>query len=160
MAKALGMKVLIAERKCADPVREGRIAFQEALKAGTTFILTAPLDTSTRDMIGVTELQAMDSSAIIINVGRGGVINETALAQALKDRKIAGAGTDVFEHEPATRDNCPLLDPAVPNLVFTPHIAWFSSKTIKGTLATIKATVEAFVAGHPQNVVVAGKGVA
>ena len=158
LGKALGMNVLIAERKDATEVREGRTSFSDAIKTGTVFILVAPLDESTRDMVSTAELEAMDSTALVVNVGRGGVINEAALAKALKDGQIAGAATDVFEHEPTMKENCALLDPSIPNLIVTPHIAWYSSRTIKGTLATAKANIEGFVAGRPQNLVVEGKG--
>lgn len=152
------MNVLVAERKGASEVRQGRTDFQVALKKGTVFILVTPLDQSTRNMIGSDELASMNPTALIVNVGRGGVIDEAALAQACRDGKIGGAATDVFEHEPATRENCPLLDPSIPNLILSPHVAWFSSKTITGTLATVKANVEGYVAGRPQNIVVAGRG--
>ena len=150
------MSVIIAERKGAREVREGRTAFEEAIKQGTVFILVTPLDESTRDMISTAEFEAMDSTALVVNVGRGGVINEAALAKALKDGKIGGAGTDVFEHEPCTKENCPLLDSSIPNLIVSPHVAWYSSRTINGTRATVKANIEEFVAGRPQNLVVVG----
>ena len=118
------MRVLIAERKGATTLRPGRVAFEEALKEGTVFILVAPLDDSTRNMIGAAEFEIMDSTALVVNVGRGGVIKEADLAQALRDGKIGGAATDVFEHEPATKENCPLLDPTIPNLILSPHMAW------------------------------------
>ena len=150
------MRVLIAERKGASDVREGRIAFEDALRQGTVFIFVTPLDDSTRNMISTAELQLMDSTALLINVGRGGVINEAALARALKDGQIGGAATDVFEHEPATRENCPLLDASIPNLIISPHVAWYSSETIKGTLDMVKANIEGFVGGTPQNLIIAG----
>lgn len=154
IGKALGMKVLIAERKGASEARGGRTAFGEALTKGTVFMVAAPLDENTRDMISEAEFAAMDRSTFVINVGRGGVINEKALAQALRDRQIGGAATDVFEHEPATKDNCPLLDPSIPNLLLSPHAAWYSARTIKGTIATVKANIEGFVAGQPRNLVI------
>lgn len=157
IGRALGMNVLIAERKGASEIRDGRVAFDEALKTGTLFILVVPLDSSTRDMFGSTEFSQMDPTAVIINVGRGGVINETDLVTALRDGTIGGAATDVFENEPASKSNCPLLDPTIPNLILSPHLAWYASKTIKGSLATIKANLEAFAAGKLQNVVIAGK---
>jgi glycerate dehydrogenase len=153
MAIALDFKVVIADRKGAESLREGRTAFKDALRQGTVFMIAAPLDASTRDMIGASELASIDPTAVIINVGRGGIVNEQALADALKAHKIGGAGVDAFEKEPATRATCPLLEPGIPNLVLSPHIAWFSSKTIKGTLDTQKANIEAFVAGKPINVV-------
>ena len=85
------MKVLIAERKGASSVRKGRISFNEAVKQGTLFMVVAPLDNDTRDMISMPEFSMMDPSAFIINVSRGGIVNEAALAEALKIRQIGGA---------------------------------------------------------------------
>src|SRR6195952_3387202 len=100
MGKALGMKVLIAERKGSSTAREGRTLFEEVLEQCTVLIMTCPLDSSTRNMIDEAELRTMKDDAIIVNVGRGGIINELALATALKERRIGGAATDVFETEP------------------------------------------------------------
>ena len=151
------MTVLVCERKGASELREGRTSFDQAIKQGTIFIVVTPLDKDSRDMISTQELEAMDPTSLLVNVGRGGVINEAALAKALRDGQIAGAATDVFEHEPATKENCPLLDVSIPNLIVTPHIAWYSSRTVNGTMATVKANVEGFVNGKPQNLVVDGK---
>lgn len=147
------MKVIVSERKDAIQCREGRVLFQDALRQGTVFVLVVPFDASTKNMIGNDELKAMKKTALLVNVGRGGVVNEPALAEALKSREIAGAATDVFSTEPATKENSPLLDPTIPNILLTPHVAWFSSSTIKGTMRTVKANVEGWVAGRPQNVV-------
>lgn len=154
IGKALGMQVLIAERKGSSEIRPGRVAFDDTLKQGTIFIVVAPLDASTRGMIGSLELSMMSPSSLLVNVGRGGVVDESALADALKAHKIAGAAVDVFGHEPATKETSPLLDAAIPNLILSPHIAWYSTRTIKGTLITIKANIEGFVAGTPQNIIV------
>lgn len=148
------MQVLIAERKGTTEIRQGRTAFDQALKQGTVFILVTPLDEGSCDMMSKAEFESMDHSAFVINVGRGGVVNEAALVQALRDGQVAGAATDVFEHEPATKENCPLLDPTIPNLILSPHAAWYSARTIRGTIATVKANIEGFVAGRPQNLVI------
>lgn len=153
------MTVLVSERKGASEVRQGRTSFQDAVKQGTIFMVVTPLDEESRDMVSTPELEAMDPTALIVNAGRGGVINEAALAKALRDGQIAGAATDVFAHEPATKENCPLLDESIPNLIVTPHIAWYSSRTVKGTAATVKANIEGFVASKPQNLVVEGRPV-
>jgi len=150
------MRVLIAEHKGAQSAREGRTLFVDAIKRGTVLTIAAPLEASTRNMIAGPELQAMDPTALLVNVGRGGIVDEHALAHALREGQLGGAATDVFEHEPALASNCPLLDPTIPNLVLSPHIAWYSLKTVKGSLATIKANMEAFAAGQPINVVVSG----
>ncbi|KAK4503117.1 hypothetical protein PRZ48_006544 [Zasmidium cellare] len=155
IGSALGMRVLVAERKGAGSVREGRTGFEECLKEGTVFVVVVPSssDGSTKDMFARREFEVMNESAVIVNAGRGGAINESDLVEALKSKQIGGAATDVYENEPATKENCPLLDPMIPNLVLTPHIAWFSSSTIKNTVAMAKANLEAFAAGKPQNVV-------
>lgn len=70
---ALGMRVLIAERKGASHVRNGRVSFQSALSDGTLFIVVAPSEPSTKDMFTSAELEVMNSSAMIVNVGRGGM---------------------------------------------------------------------------------------
>lgn len=147
------MRVLVAERKGAEFVRSGRVAFSEAIRTGTVFMLAAPLDETTRGIISVDELEAMDSSALVVNVARGGIVDERALVRALSDGLIGGAACDSFETEPATRDTSALLDPTIPNLVLSPHIAWYSMRTIKRTTETVKANLEAFVAGRPINVV-------
>lgn len=147
------MKVLIAERKDTTTLREDRTTFSEAIKQGTIFVLAAPLDESTRDMISNPEFSNMNPSALLVNIGRGGVVNELALIEALRKGQIAGAATDVFENEPATKENCPLLDPTIPNLILSPHTAWYSERTVTGTIATVKANLEAFAAGKPQNLV-------
>ncbi|KAM0708011.1 hypothetical protein Q7P35_004660 [Cladosporium inversicolor] len=153
IGKALNMKVIIAERKNATSIREGRTSFHDAIRQATLFIVVVPRDNETHNMISTAELEAMDDTAIIINVGRGGVIDETAIVQALRDGKIGGFATDVFAPEPATKESSILLDATIPNLVLSPHIAWYSSKTISGTIETLKKNIEGFVAGTPHNVV-------
>ena len=96
----------------------------------------------------------MDDTAILVNVSRGGVVDEVALATALQQGTIAGAATDVFSHEPATKGNSVLLERDIPNLILSPHIAWYSSKTLLGTIDTLKKNIEGFVCGRLENIVV------
>lgn len=147
------MKVIVAERKGANEARPGRVLFEDALRQATVLIVVAPLDNTTRGMIGAAELSTINPTAFVINVGRGGIVNEAALATALREKKIAGAGIDVFEHEPAGAGDSPLIDSTIPNLILTPHIAWYSTATLDGTTKTIKSNFEAFAAGNPQNLV-------
>lgn len=156
MCKALGMKVQVAERKGALETRPDRIGFDQVLRTSTIIILVCPLDPSTHNMISHQELSLLSPSTILINVGRGGIVNELALANALKEGKLGGAGIDVFETEPATKETCPLLAGDVPGLVVSPHIAWFSGQTVERTKVVIRDTIEAFVRGEPINVVVDG----
>ncbi|CZR68183.1 related to SER33-3-phosphoglycerate dehydrogenase [Phialocephala subalpina] len=155
IAKALGMSVLIADRKGVpqSSTRAGRLGFVETLQKSTAILLCCPLDASTRGMIGEEELKSMDNKAILINVSRGGVVGEEALVKALKEGWIAGAATDVFATEPASATTCPLLEANVPNLTLSPHVAWYANTSIENLKATIKSNIESFVAGSPVNMV-------
>ena len=100
------MTVLFAERKGvpSSSVREGRTEFTTALQTSTVVILTLPLSPSTTNLISTPELALMLPDALLINVSRGGIVDESALVEALRERKIAGAATDVYIEEPAGRE--------------------------------------------------------
>lgn len=112
--------------------------------------LHLPLTPETKHMIGASELAKMKSTAILINTARGKIINEKALVEALKSKKIAGAGLDVFEKEPLPLDS-PLLE--LENVVLTPHIAFLSEESIDECTYICVENVEMFARGRPQNVV-------
>lgn len=157
IAKALGMSVRIADRKGTpvERLRPGRSSFTEILQASDVIILAVPLDESTHNLISEYELQQIRSTGIVVNVSRGGVMDECALAQALKEGCISGAATDVFSKEPARKGGNVLLDAdkPVPNLIISPHVAWYASSSIKNLQDTIKANVEGFLDGEPRNLV-------
>lgn len=146
------MKVLIAERKNATTVRQGRTSFSDAIRQATLIIVVVPRDNETYNMISTPELEAMDNTVNLVNTGRGGVVNEEAVAQALRDGQIGGFATDVYAVEPATKETSVLLDETIPNLILSPHIAWYSSKTLNGTFEVLGKNIEGFVSGQPQNV--------
>jgi glycerate dehydrogenase len=152
LAKAFGMKVLIAERKGAGSGRSGRTAFDEVLAESDVVTLHVPLTPDTRGLIGERELGLMKKSAILINTARGGVVDEAALADALKRKVIAGAGVDVLSQEPPRAGN-PLLDLHLPNLIVTPHVGWASRQAQTILAEEVVRNMEAFVAGKPRNVV-------
>jgi glycerate dehydrogenase len=114
-----------------------------------------PLTDSTRNLIGRRELALMRRDAILINTARGGIVNETALSEALRNGEIVGAGIDVLSEEPP-RDGNPLLDPSLPNLILTPHIAWAGINARQALINEIAANIQAFLAGSPRNVVQPG----
>ncbi|TKX21260.1 D-3-phosphoglycerate dehydrogenase-like protein [Elsinoe australis] len=151
-----GMEVLVAERKGMEGVRGGRTAFEEVLRRATVVVFCAPLDEGTRGMVGARELGWMRRDALLVNVGRGGIVEEKALVRALREGEIAGAATDVFEHEPARKESCPLLEEGVPNLLLSPHVAWYSKTTLDGAKKMIHDNVEMYVKGTPQNVIIQG----
>jgi glycerate dehydrogenase len=94
----------------------------------------------------------MKPTAILINTARGGLVDEKALAQALKDGTIAGAGFDVLTKEPP-KDGNVLLDLQLPNLIVTRHVAWASVEAMQILADQLIDNIEAFVSGSPQNVV-------
>ena len=108
MAEAFGMKLLIAEHKGADVIREGRLSFDETIQMSDITVLLCPLTEETRGLIGQEELRAMPRHALLINCARGGIVDDTALAEAIQSGEIAGAGVDVLNQEPPRDDN-PLL---------------------------------------------------
>lgn len=153
LAAAFGMRVLIAEHKGAPAVRAGHTAFDTVLREADVLTLHAPLTPATRHLIGEPELRHMKPSALLINAGRGGLVDEHALARALQAGIIAGAGIDVLSSEPPRQGN-PLLDLDLPNLIVTPHVAWASGEAMQIMADQLVDNIEAFVAGRRQNRVV------
>ena len=133
LALAVGMKTLIAERRAAPELRAGRAAFETVLRASDIITLHTPLTTETRNLIGAAELRMMRRDALLINCARGGIVDEKALVEALRQGLIAGAGIDVLLREPPGAGNS-LLQLDLPNLIVTPHVAW-ASRAAMQTLA-------------------------
>lgn len=152
-AQALGMHTIHADRKGAQTVRPGYVAFNEALANADILSLHCPLNTETRGLIGRAELARMKPSALLINTARGGIVDESALLAALHSGQIAGAGIDVLSEEPPRQGN-PLLDANLPNLIVTPHVAWASVETVQKLAAQLIDNVEGFLQGQPRNLVV------
>lgn len=128
------------------PMAAERVAFSEMLAQVDFLSLHCPLTDETRDLLNHESLAQMKASAFVINCARGGVVNETALAEALKSGKIAGAATDVLTVEPPKQGNV-LLDPSIPNLIITPHSAWGSVDARQRIVQQLVENVEAFKAG-------------
>ncbi len=150
LASAMGMKVLISERKGADSVRDGRVEFEEMLRESDVVTLHCPLNDSTRNLIGESEFSCMKPDALLINTARGGLVDEQALLTALRERTIAGAGVDVLTTEPPRGGNL-LLDAQMPNLIITPHIAWASQEAMQTLADQLVDSLEAFVRGGSLN---------
>lgn len=151
-AQAFKMNVVFAEHKNAQSVRDGYVSFDEAIRSADVVSLNCPLTPQTVNMIGETELQQMKPGAILINCGRGGLVDEAALVAALKYGQIGGAGFDVLTQEPP-RDGNPLLKARLPNLIVTPHIAWASQEAANRLFDILLDNINRFVAGNPQNLV-------
>ena len=151
-AQAFKMNVVFAEHKHAQSVRDGYVSFDEAIRSVDVVSLNCPLTPQTANMIGEAELQQMKPGAILINCGRGGLVDEAALVAALKYGQIGGAGFDVLTQEPP-RDGNPLLKARLPNLIVTPHIAWASQEAANRLFDILVDNINRFVAGNPQNLV-------
>ena len=151
VAKCFGMEVLIAKRDEAD-TRPGRIGLSELLSQSDVVTLHCPLTENNRYVIAKDELSMMKPDAMLINTARGGLIDESALLEALENKQISGAALDVLEQEPPAIDNAVLSYPG-DNLILTPHIAWSSSGSRQRLLDEIAKNIEAYQKGVPRNLV-------
>lgn len=151
LGKAFGMEILVAEHKDRQP-REGRVALEQLLARSDVISLHCPLTSDTENLIDRDELALMKPTALLINAARGGIVNERALVEALKQNRIGGAGIDVLTEEPPVNGN-PLLDVDLPNLIVTPHIAWASVESRQRVINEVAMNIEAFLKGEPRNVV-------
>jgi glycerate dehydrogenase len=149
IAAAFGMKVLLAEHKGAAGVRPGYTAFDKVLSESDVITLHLPLNEQTRHLISTAEFARMKPDAILINTARGGLVDEMALLEALRSKRIGGAGFDVLEKEPPTEGH-PLLDIDLPNFILTPHNAWSGRAAMQTLADQLITNIEAFVAGAPQ----------
>ena len=147
LAEAFGMKVLIAVLP-NRPADASRVPFAELLAQVDFLSLHCPLTEDTRHLISHAELDAMKSSAFLINCARGGIVDEAALVEALRAGKIAGAATDVLTVEPPKQGNV-LLDSTIPNLIVTPHNAWGSVDARQRIVDQMVENVAAFKQGQP-----------
>jgi glycerate dehydrogenase len=152
LARAFGMRVLFADHA---PPKAAGVEFTPAdkvLREADIVSLHLPATQQTLNMIGPSELAKMKSGALLINTARGGLVDETALANALRQGTIAGAGFDVLSVEPPALGN-PLLAVHLPNVILTPHVAWASKGAMQSLADQLIENVEAFVNGNPRNVV-------
>lgn len=151
-ARAFGMEVLAYAVNSPSDVPEGVrfVALEELFRTSDVVSLHCPLTPETRELVNAERLAMMKPSAFLINTGRGPLIDEAALAEALTRGQIAGAGLDVLSTEPPSADN-PLI--GAPNCCITPHIAWATRAARTRLLNIAVANVRAFLDGTPANVV-------
>ncbi len=151
VAKALGMNILIHTR---TPKADGDgiryVSLDELLEHSDYITLHCPLNEQTKHMINKDTIAKMKSSAVIINTGRGALINEADLCEALAAKRIHGAGLDVQEVEPPVEDS-PLY--TLDNVIITPHMGWKGLETRQRLVGIIRDNVQAFLKGEPINVV-------
>ena len=151
VAKALGMNILIHTR---TPKADGDgiryVSLDELLENSDYITLHCPLNEQTKYMINKEAISKMKTSAVIVNTGRGPLINEADLCEALAAKRIAGAGLDVQEVEPPAEDS-PLY--TLDNVIITPHMGWKGLETRQRLVGIIRDNVQAFFKGEPINVV-------
>jgi phosphoglycerate dehydrogenase-like enzyme len=153
-ATGFGMRLLACDPYVSPPVAglpEIRSVDRDTLVAESDFLsLHCVLTPETRGIIGRRELAAMKPTAALINVSRGALVDETALVEALRDRRLAGAGLDVFVREPLAPDH-PLL--ACDNAIVTPHFAFYSREAYQRLEAECLQAAERLLAGQrPRNI--------
>jgi glycerate dehydrogenase len=152
LARGFGMHVLFADHA---PPKAPDVKFtpaDEVLARSDVISLHLPLNEETRNLIGTAQLAKMKRSALLINTARGGLVDEHALAEALRAGTIAGAGFDVLSVEPP-QDGNPLLELDLPNFILTPHVAWSGRQAMQALADQLMDNVEDFVRGAPRNVV-------
>lgn len=154
IARALGMSVVASGRAslAAKPDDPGVrwLPLDDLLRTGDVISLHCPLTPETRGLLSADRLKLMKPSAFLLNTSRGALIDAHALAAALKQGRIAGAGIDVLAEEPPP-DNHPLF--AAPNCIITPHMAWATREARQRCITAAVDNLAAFQAGHPKNVV-------
>ena len=144
-AEAFGMRVIVCNRPGAART-EGRVPLDELLASADVVSLHCPLTPATRGLIGARELARMKPDALLINTARGALIDGAALARALKEGRLGGAGIDVLPVEPPVEGE-PLMDPGIPNLIVTPHIAWAAFEARQRCLDEMAANIRDFMGG-------------
>lgn len=143
-ATCLGMEVRIARRPRGDD-RPNRLPLAELLPRVDVLSIHCPLTPETQALIGPAELGLLKPGALLVNTARGGIVDESALASALRTGRLGGAALDVLSLEPPPPDH-PLLAPDIPNLTLTPHVAWASRAARQRLLDAVAANIEAYFA--------------
>ena len=128
-----------------------RVSLEQLLQEADVVSIHAPLNENTRNLIAYNKIKLMKPHSILLNLGRGSIVNEADLARALDENLLGGAGLDVLEHEPIKDDN-PLLNIQNPEKLFiTPHLAWASTEARRTLVNEIALNISAFLSGTPRN---------
>ncbi len=153
IAEAFGMTVLAAGRRGATELKPGQTAFDEVMKRSDVITLHCPLTPETRGVIAAREFALMERKPLLINTGRGGLVDELALEKALDAGQISGAGFDVTDGEPPASGSPMMRIASRENVILTPHVAWASREAIQALADQLIENIELFFAGTPRNLV-------
>ncbi|MDB6444639.1 2-hydroxyacid dehydrogenase [Pseudomonas sp. 21TX0197] len=151
LAEAFGMRVLLGQVP-GRPARPDRLPLDQLLPQVDALTLHCPLNEHTRHFIGPRELALLKPGAFVLNTARGGLIDEQALADALRSGHLGGAATDVLSVEPPTQGN-PLLAADIPRLIVTPHNAWGSREARQRIVGQLTENAQGFFSGAARRVV-------
>ncbi|MBJ9976678.1 2-hydroxyacid dehydrogenase [Pseudomonas sp. S75] len=151
LAEAFGMRVVSGQIP-GRPARADRLPLDALLAQVDALTLHCPLNEHTRHMLGARELALLKPGALVVNTARGGLIDEQALADALRSGHLGGAATDVLSVEPPTQGNA-LLAPDIPRLIVTPHSAWGAVEARQRIVGQLAENAQAFFAGAPRRAV-------
>ncbi len=153
IAQGFGMNVLRAARRGAPPKSDRYLPFEEVLAASDIITLHVPLGPETRGVIDAAAFGLMARRPLIINTGRGGLVDEDALCKALISGQISGAGFDVTAVEPIV-DGHPFFDLMDrDDFILTPHVAWASREATQVVADQVFGNVDAFLGGEPKNII-------
>lgn len=151
-AKAFGVKVIFSERKNAVHCREGYVPFLQAIQLADIISLHCELNEDTYHLIDEEMLLMLQKHTLLINIARGGLVDETAVIHALLTGDLGGYASDVLTQEPPVI-NHPMITTRLPNLLITPHIAWASQEAQYRLVAEIEENIYAYLQGCPKNLV-------
>lgn len=151
LAEAFGMRVLLGQIP-GRPARPDRLPLEQLLPQVDALTLHCPLNEHTRNFIGARELALLKPGTFVVNTARGGLIDEQALAEALRSGHLGGAATDVLSVEPPTQGN-PLLAGDIPRLIVTPHNAWGSREARQRIVGQMSENAQGFFSGKARRVV-------
>lgn len=151
LAEAFGMRVVLGQIP-GRPARPDRLPLEQLLPQVDALTLHCPLNEHTRNFIGARELALLKPGAFVVNTARGGLIDEQALAEALRSGHLGGAATDVLSVEPPVQGN-PLLAGNIPRLIVTPHNAWGSREARQRIVGQMSENAQGFFSGTARRVV-------
>ena len=150
LGAAFGMNVIVSTRTPSKCTEFPTVSRDELFRRSDFLTLHAPLNDDTRLMVNERTLSLMKKTAYFINTSRGGAVDEAALARALNEERIAGAGIDVLTKEPMQADN-PLR--LAKNCIMTPHVAWAPIETRERLITLVAENLACFMKGEPKNIV-------
>jgi glycerate dehydrogenase len=155
MARGFGLEILIAARPgSSEPLPSGRVSLTDLFRQADVITLHCPLTVQTRNLINTETLSLMKPTALLVNTARGALIDETALIQALREKRLAAAALDVISREPPPPDH-PIIQATqgLDNLLVTPHTAWSAREARERLLKEVANNISAFFEKKPRNIV-------